>query len=86
MKEFFISQIKGRMASYVARETEPLDKLVKYIKTMCERYGVTSQELQRILNEIRSESVDPFLEPSKGILYQPGRLARFENLSRIQLK
>lgn len=41
---------------------------------------MTSEDLQRILVEIRRETVDPFLEPSKGKLYQPKRLTRFESL------
>ena len=81
-RKFFIPQIKGRIASYVAREKEPLSKLVRYIKTMCEKYAITNKDLRQILTEIKSESVVPFLEPSKGLLYQPKRLARFENLCR----
>jgi len=81
-RKFFLPQIKGRIASYVARETEPLDKLVKYIKTMRRKYGITSQDLLQILAEVKIETVDPFLDPSKATLYQPKRLSRFESLCR----
>ena len=80
-RKFFIPQIEGRIRSYVAREPEPLPKLVKYIRTMCRKYGITAQDLQRSLTNVKKESVDPFLDASRG-LYQPKRLARFNELCR----
>lgn len=79
-RKFFIPQIEGRIRSYVARELEPLPKLVKYIRTMRRKYRITVQDLQRILTNVKKESVDPFLDHSKGILYQPKRLARLDEL------
>ncbi|RLG01972.1 MAG: hypothetical protein DRN49_00125 [Thaumarchaeota archaeon] len=81
-RKFFLPQIRERIRSYIVREREPLSKLVKYIKTMCKKYDITSQDLRQILAEVRRESVKPFLDPSKGILYQPKRLSRFEKLCR----
>ena len=81
-REIFISQIKGRIRAYVVREKEPRSKLVKYIKTMCKRYAITHQELKRILIQVRTENVEPFLNSSKGSFYQPERLTRFKDLCR----
>ncbi|OYT57295.1 MAG: hypothetical protein B6U76_01365 [Desulfurococcales archaeon ex4484_217_2] len=80
-KKFFIPQIKGRIVSYVVRESEPLDKLVKYVRTMCKKYGITLEDLRQILVEVKKESVEPFLDSSR-TFYQPIRLVRFEKLCR----
>lgn len=81
-RNYFISQVRGRIESYVGNEKEPFFKLVKYIRTMCKKYAITNQELKEILEHIKAEIVIPFLTPSRGSLYQPKRLDRFENLCR----
>ena len=49
---------------------------------MCEKYLITDQELEKILEYVKAEVVIPFLNPSRGSLYQPERLDRFKNLCR----
>jgi hypothetical protein len=78
-KEFFTPQMKGRIKSYLARESEPLPKLVKYLRTMGEKYGYSKEELQLIVLQAKKESVDPFLNPGSGF-YQPQRLDRYHKL------
>jgi hypothetical protein len=79
-KNRYISQIKGKIESYIVSEKEPLSKLIKYIRTIREKHQITNPELRRILRQIKYEVVIPFLKPSGGVLYQPERLARFEKL------
>ena len=78
VQEFFIPQIKGRIESYIAREKEPLSKLVKYIRTMQAKYEINMDELSKILNQVK-KSIDPFLDPHEG-LYRPERLDRYNKL------
>jgi len=66
----------------VERESEPLDKLVKYIRTMCERRGISWEDVIRILKEIWEERVRRYLDPPRGVFYQPKRRERFESLCR----
>jgi len=80
-RDIYIVQTKRKMTSYIAREKEPLSKLVKFIKTRCEKKGIPLQDLQKILTEIKRESVEPFLDRSKKS-YQPERLTRYENLCK----
>lgn len=80
-KKFFRPQILGRIQSYLARESEPHEKLIKYLKTMRDKYGFTEQELKEMLEKAKRESVDPFLKP-KGLLYQPQRLDRYRELRK----
>jgi len=80
-RKFLILQIKGRVVSYVAREPEPLSKLVKHVRTMCKRYRIALEDLKQILIEVKKESVEPFLDSSR-TFYQPIRLVRFERLCR----
>ncbi|MHA1595518.1 MAG: hypothetical protein ACTSXX_12400 [Candidatus Baldrarchaeia archaeon] len=81
-KELYLAQIKGRIGSYVERESEPLSKLVRYIRTMCERRGINWEDIRKILKEVWEERVKRYLDPSRGVFYQPKRRERFESLCR----
>ena len=64
----------------MVRESEPLTKLVKYLSTMTRKYQIHPQEVQQIMDEVKCKAVDPFQDPSKGVLYQPQRESRYREL------
>jgi len=79
MKELLLAQIKGRIQSYIAREKEPITKIVKYIKTMIQKHGITKEEIKQILQQVKQETIEPFLNPQSP-LYRPERLERYKRL------
>ena len=73
-KEHTIQIVKGKIQSYVARESEPISKIIKYIKTLSKKYGITTPDLRQIIDEVKRETVEPFS-------YQPSRLERLSKLT-----
>jgi hypothetical protein len=69
--------VKGRIASHVARGTDEPNTVVKFTKTLLARRRLGGDTLQRVLEEVNSESVQPFLALPWN---QPERLERFRVL------
>ena len=77
MEERYYRQVKGRVASHVARGGDRPEAIVKYARTIVGRGDLNPEALARIVSEVESESVRPFLGPPWN---QPERLGRFEQL------
>ncbi len=66
---------KGRVQSYVARAKEPPQRIVKAIHTFMSRGRINLADVERMLKEVETESVLPFLRPPWN---QADRESRFE--------
>jgi len=74
--------IKGRIASHVARGTDNPGAIVKSIRTMLTREGMTDADFSAIMDEVNRESVLPFLKTDG--MYRPERLERFAALEQLR--
>jgi hypothetical protein len=72
--EWNYERCKGQAASYVARGRGTPDRIAKSVLTTMAKGNLDRESLERILDEIESESVLPFLDPPWN---QPERLERF---------
>lgn len=72
--EWNYARCKGRITAYVSRGKEKPERIIKSIRTTMAKGNLGSEALERILQEVERESVQPFLgEPWN----QPKRLERF---------
>ncbi|GEM_PF-6185635 len=77
VNECYYRQVKGRVASHVARGGDRPEAIVKSARTIVGRGDLKAEALPRIMGEVESESVRPFLGPPWN---QPERLGRFNHL------
>ncbi|MFQ5881776.1 MAG: hypothetical protein ACE5I9_04805 [Candidatus Methylomirabilales bacterium] len=77
IQDWYYKLGKGKLRSYVAREEEPLSKVAKTVKTLRETGHITSGQVERMVQEVFNESVQPFLGPP---YRQPERQKRFDDL------
>lgn len=73
--EFEYGICKGRVRSYVARAMEPPQRIVKSVHTFMSSGRINRTDVERMLNEVLTESVVPFLGPPWN---QPERKERFQ--------
>lgn len=74
-EEFEYRICKGRVQSYVARAKEPPDRIIKSIRTFQSRGRINQVDVERILKEVQTETVAPFLGPPWN---KPERQGRFQ--------
>lgn len=74
---------KGRVETYVARAKEPPQKIVKSVLTFMSRGRINQSDLEKMLNEIRKELVEPFLTSPWN---QSERQARFQLIRDALIK
>ncbi len=75
IEEFEYRICKGRVQSYVARAKEPSQQIIKSIRTFMSQGSINTADVERMLNEVQTESVLPFLGPPWN---KPEREARFK--------
>lgn len=75
VQELHYENCKGRIRSFVARATEPHERIVRSIQTYISTGRFNRDDLERMLNEVWAESVIPFLGPTWN---QPVRQERFQ--------
>lgn len=61
IEEFEYRVCKGRVQSYVARAKEPPQRIVKAVRTFMSRGHINTADLERMLSEVETESVLPFI-------------------------
>lgn len=74
IRDWYYALCKGRVANYVARGEERPERVIKPIQTIKAKGNISEEAVERMLAEIDSESVRPFLGPPWN---QPERLQRF---------
>lgn len=73
-REWNYARCKGRIAAFVARADEKPERIIKSIQTTIAKGNLDHTALERMLAEVESQSVKPFLGPPWN---QPERLERF---------
>lgn len=63
IQEWHYEQTKGKIRSYVAREREPFPKVAKTVFALRKTGRSSSVQIERMFQEVFSESVQPFLGP-----------------------
>jgi hypothetical protein len=86
LQQWSYQQVKGRIASHVARGTDNLQAVIKSTFTMSAKCGMGREALEKMLDEVNAESVLPFLQsPPQSPWRQPERLERFVRLKSLLL-
>ncbi len=78
VREWNYARCKGQVVSYVAKGRGIPDRIIKSIWTTVSKGNLNLADFQRMLAEIESESVMPFLRAPWN---QPERLKRFQTVS-----
>jgi hypothetical protein len=80
--------VKGRVEAYVKSDNrEDVNTVIKAIVTMSTRYGISDEALKKMLDEVYSDTVLPFLSQPLGSQWrQPERLERFTRLKSVLLE
>lgn len=79
IREWYYSLAKGKVQSYVARESEPFGKVFKTLSTFLKKRYIFPADMERILAEVENDSVEtPFFRQ------QPYYLARRKRLDQLK--
>ena len=77
-------QIQGHITSYIARENDDPERLVKTIRTLMKQCGMSREELVRLFDEIYPGAVRAFLEAPSGTTFGQQGPARNERFDRLK--
>jgi hypothetical protein len=86
IKEWPYLQINGRIVNYVTCGDDNPITIAKSTRTMRAKHGLGRADIERMLAEMYSDTVQRFLEyPLGSPWYQPERLARFNYVKSLLL-
>jgi hypothetical protein len=77
-------QIQGHITSYIARENDEPERLVKTIRTLMKQCEMDREELVRLFDEIYQGAVRAFLEAPSGTTFGQQGPARNERFDRLK--
>jgi hypothetical protein len=77
-REHYLKQIKRHITSYIATANDEPQRVIKTVRTLMARCGMTRDALAQMFAEIYAASVRSFLaQPIGSVYYQPARAERF---------
>lgn len=77
-------QIEGHITSYIARENDDPERLVKTVRTLMKQCEMSREELLRLFDEIYPGAVRAFLEAPSGTTFAQQGPAREERFARLK--
>jgi hypothetical protein len=78
-------QIEGHITSYIARENDDSERLVKTVRTLMKQSEMSREELAGLFDEVYPGAVRAFLEAPSGTTFGQQGPARKERFDRLKI-